>query len=367
MSELDHPILETAAELAATDIFDESILDALPLGVVVLDRFGTVVKYNRFEEQLARRQRRDVIGRSFFEDVARCTNVPQVAGIFRQHIGANALDHDLEWSFDLPFHPRPRDVRLLLRSFLLGDAPFGILLIEDITLRKELEREREQVLKVFVHDLNNPLQGVLGYANLIRLGGLGTLENPKLLEAVRSIESSAERMRGMVQATLGRLRGENKKTLVNLHALALSSLANLLPDARKKGVDLSYQGRHLEQAEFPNEAMAVAGVTDLLARLVDNLLSNALKYARSAIKVDLRRREGVIELTVADDGRGIAPELHTKIFTEGFQAPDSLPGHGLGLFGVARTVREHQGAISVESEPGHGARFKVRLPAADWP
>ncbi|HVY60126.1 MAG TPA: ATP-binding protein, partial [Planctomycetota bacterium] len=103
--------------------------------------------------------------------------------------------------------------------------------------------------------------------------------------------------------------------------------------------------------------------TEKLASVVDNLVSNALKYARSEVRIALdRAADGGVRLEVGDDGRGVPRELHERIFEEGFQVPGSLPGNGIGLFSVRRAVLEHGGAVSVESEPGKGARFVVRLP-----
>ena len=350
-------------ELSAPDIFDETVIDELPLGVVVLDRDGYVVKYNAFEERLARRSRHDVIGRSFFHDVAVCTDTSEVRGRFEAHIGDNSLSDDIEYAFHLPFLPKPRDVRLLLRSFELGGSTYGIFLIEDITDEKELEREKEKLLSVLMHDLANPLQGILGYASLMENGVLGEVSSDEQLKALHSITESSAKMRDLIDGTLSDLRGSGRKPKpVNLHALALSSIGNLLPRAREKGVEMSYLGDVFHRTEFPQRAVKVYGLVDQLASLVQNLLSNAVKYAESKVEVDLQELNGAAYLEVRDDGRGISKADQAKIFDEGFQSEGSLPGHGLGLFSVRRVVDEHGGTLDVESEPGEGALFRVVLP-----
>lgn len=350
-------------ELAASDIFNEKVLDELPLGVVVLDREGYVVKYNSFEERLARRSRHDVIGRSFFQDVAVCTDTDQVRGRFEAHIADNSLAEDIEYSFALPFLPKPRDVRLLLRSFDLEDNVYGILLIEDITEEKELEREKEALLSVLMHDLNNPLQGILGYASLLHNGVLGEVASEQQLDALRAITESSTKMKQLIEGTLSDLRGDaRRRQAVNLHALVLSSIGNLLPEARDKGVDLQYLGQVHQRTEFPRRAVRVRGLVDHLASLVQNLLSNAVKYAESTVEVKLESRDGAAYLEVQDDGRGIPKADQGRIFDKGFQSAGSLPGHGLGLFSIRRVLDEHGGTIEVESEPGEGALFRVVIP-----
>ncbi|MEM9554327.1 MAG: ATP-binding protein [Acidobacteriota bacterium] len=352
----------TGFELAAPDIFNEAVLDRLPLGVVVLDRHGFVVKYNRFEERLARRSRHDVIGRSFFDDVAVCTNVPQIAGRFFDHITDNSLDEDIEFAFALPFLPRPRDVRLLLRSFELHGAPYGILLVEDITEKKDLERQRENLLSILMHDLNNPLQGIVGYASLLTTGSMGELTT-RQRDAIHAIEESSSQLSQLIRGTLKEIRGEHRKLdTVNLHALLLSSIGNLLPHAARRRIEIVYDGFSFERTEFPRRAIVVRGIVDQLASLVQNLLSNAVKYADARIDVSLVERDGAAILEIRDDGAGIAASEHEKIFQRGYQAPDSRPGDGLGLYSVRRVVEGHGGEITVESSPRDGALFRAVLP-----
>lgn len=350
-------------ELAAGDIFNESVLDALPLGIIVLDRHGYVVKYNYFEEELARRDRRDVIGRHFFEDVAVCTNVPEVAGQFREHVDSNTLATELDFAFELPFQPQPRDVRLRLRSFALHERIFAVIVVEDISLPKELERQRQRLIDVMVHDLRNPLQGILGYASLLKAAG-GGMEQEKISQAAETIEQSALRMDELLRGTLAEMRGERRVWQpVNLHALVLSTLGNLLPAARGRDVAFEYGGEVFFNPQFPDRAVKVRGAVDQLASLVQNLVSNAVKYTDSRVRVDLVESGGQVRLEVEDDGRGIAAEDQERIFDQGYQAAGSLPGAGIGLFSVKRAAENHGGQVSVRSSPGAGSLFAVTLPS----
>ncbi|MEO1083054.1 MAG: ATP-binding protein [Acidobacteriota bacterium] len=349
-------------EIAAADIFNEAVLDALPVGIIVLDRHGYVVKYNRFEEQLARRDRSTVIGRHFFEDVASCTNVPQVAGQFREHISSNTLSVELNYAFALPFLPQPRDVYLRMRSFEINSRLFAIIVVEDVSLPRELERQRQRLLDVMVHDLRNPLQGILGYAYLLKRADFDAAQAAK---AVATIEQSARRMDALLNGALAEMRGERRAWQpVNMHALALSTLSNLLPAARGRGVALRYRDEAFSDPRFPKRAMKVSGVVDQLASIVQNLISNAIKYAETCVSVDLLERDGQVVLDVHDDGRGIPEDEQVKIFEQGYQAPDSLPGAGIGLYSVRRAAESHGGDVSVRSNGDDGTLFRVTLPAA---
>jgi len=112
----------------------------------------------------------------------------------------------------------------------------------------------------------------------------------------------------------------------------------------------------------------VLGRRDALARVVRNLIDNAARHAESGVKVSLNNEDGTVELVVADDGPGIAPEDRGRVF-ERFTRLDEgrardAGGMGLGLAVVRSTIERHRGTVQIEDQEPHGARFVVRLPAA---
>jgi signal transduction histidine kinase len=300
-----------------------------------------------------------VIGRHFFRDVAVCTDVPSIAGEFARKIDSNALAAEVEHSFALPFLPEPRLVRLLLQSFAVRDAPYAVVLIEDITVRKKLERQREQLLSVLVHDLRNPLMAIVAYADMLR----GHPHEKEVASMIRAIEDSAERMSERLEGTLAEYRGEVRaKQPVNVHALALSAINNALPEAKRRGLTVFYRGE-VHRAEFPAEAVPILGHVDQLDSIAQNLLDNAVKYAAGRVEVDLKAEDGRVVFEVRDDGPGIPAEHRRRVFEEGFQVPGSLPGTGLGLYSAAQAAANHGGEVTVAERPGGGAVLRVSLPA----
>lgn len=105
-----------------------------------------------------------------------------------------------------------------------------------------------------------------------------------------------------------------------------------------------------------------------LTSVVYNLLDNALKYspANPAITISLSENKEEIELRIKDNGIGIAPEYKKKVFEKFFRVPTgdvhNIKGYGLGLSYVDSVVKSHNGTITVESEPGKGSEFIIRLP-----
>jgi len=112
----------------------------------------------------------------------------------------------------------------------------------------------------------------------------------------------------------------------------------------------------------------VLGRRDALARVVRNLIDNASRHAESRVSVSLGDEDGTVELVIADDGPGIAPEDRERVF-ERFTRLDEgrardAGGMGLGLAVVRSTVERHRGTVQIDENPPHGARFVIRLPAA---
>jgi hypothetical protein len=115
----------------------------------------------------------------------------------------------------------------------------------------------------------------------------------------------------------------------------------------------------------------VAGDRERLAQVLDNLLSNALRYTDPGgrVVVSLQVCDGEAAIDVADSGIGIAPEHLARVFDRFWRAPGArarvADGSGVGLALVSELVRAHGGAVEVSSRPGHGASFRVRLPLAE--
>ena len=112
------------------------------------------------------------------------------------------------------------------------------------------------------------------------------------------------------------------------------------------------------------------GDPTLIGQILNNLVDNALTYCcvegTPQVRITSKRTGGYVMIQVADNGIGIEPEYHEKIFQvfQRLHSRDEYPGTGLGLAIVAKAVRVMEGAVSVESAPGRGSTFTVRLPAA---
>jgi two-component system OmpR family sensor kinase len=229
-----------------------------------------------------------------------------------------------------------------------------------LTARHATETRVRQFVADASHELRTPLAAIRGYAELTRRS---QAEVPaEIAHAMSRVESEADRMTVLVQDLLLLARLDAGRPLdaasVDLTRLVLDAVS----DAR-----IAAQG-HQWQLELPAEPVMVVGDVDRLHQVLANLLSNARTHTPPGTTVTtgvaVSAGRGV-ELTVTDDGPGIAGGLLPDVF-ERFARGDSSRSRaagstGLGLSIVAAVVEAHGGTVGVVSEPGK-TRFTVRLP-----
>lgn len=244
------------------------------------------------------------------------------------------------------------------------------LLEAERVARSEAERAsrlKDEFLATLSHELRTPLSAVLGWVHILQRR---TPDPPLLSRALSTIERNAKAQARLIEDLLDTSRILAGKLALALAPVPLTTLASaavdaLRPSAETKGVALT-----LELAE--PHATTVNGDSARLQQIVTNLLGNAIKFSskHGAVRVTVTREEDDVVLSVADDGRGLAPE-HVPTVFERFRQGDASTtrthgGLGLGLSIVKQLVDMHGGAVHAHSEGlGRGATFTVRLPALD--
>lgn len=237
---------------------------------------------------------------------------------------------------------------------------------EALTRLEEESRARENLLEMVVHDLRNPLGVIIGALELLD-EELASAMPPGLAEILGSAELSAHQMLTLVDNFLGIQRLEKGKLPVVQADLDLLDLLGTVlrvmkPQMEKKGLALV--------EDLPAELPLVWADSDILTRVVMNLLDNAIKFTPrgGTITISARAQEDRVQVTVTDTGLGIAPTDHQRIF-ERFErvrrpgVPHEV-GTGLGLAFCELALEAHGGKIWVESQEGAGSRFLFTLPTS---
>lgn len=234
--------------------------------------------------------------------------------------------------------------------------------LHDITYLKELDRMKGDFVNTVAHDLRSPLTAILGYVELIERAGS---VSPQQMEFINRVKSSVYTTTNLIDDLLKLGRVEvgtlDEVKPVDMKLLVVNALANHQPHVKEKGQTL--------RLRKSNDLPPVMGSRVQLNQLVDNLISNAVKYTPpdGQIRVTLSQEENQLILHVADDGPGIPLEEQGQIFKKFYRAsnaPAGVAGTGLGLAIVKTIVDNHRGRIWVDSKLGEGAAFTVVLPLA---
>jgi adenylate cyclase len=237
-------------------------------------------------------------------------------------------------------------------------------LAQALEQRRELDRLKDEFIRNVSHELRTPLAMILGYMDLLASGELGELGAGQQ-EPMNIVLERARFLRELVEDVTAVLVNESRQRPhepVSMADLTTSSLTDFQVLARQS--DLTLQG--YVAPEIP----LVLGDAFHLRMVVDNLISNALKFtpAGGTVSVNLRKCDARVVLQVADTGIGIAPEHQVRVFDRFFQVDGSLQrtyeGSGLGLALVREIVQAHSGEVTVESQLGQGSTFTVWLPVA---
>lgn len=220
---------------------------------------------------------------------------------------------------------------------------------------------KDEFLSNLSHELRNPLNAILGWAQQLRTY---TFEESTVIRALETIERNARVQAHLIEDILDTSRIVSGRLSLNTYRLDL----NLVVQAAISTVQLAADAKNIEIMAQLNAEMVV-GDAERLQQVFWNLISNAIKFTppNGRIEITLERVQGQAQIRVADTGQGIAADLLPHIF-ERFRQGDSSttkakPGLGLGLAIAKHLVELHGGTIQATSPgEGQGATFIVRLP-----
>jgi signal transduction histidine kinase len=240
----------------------------------------------------------------------------------------------------------------------------------DITERKrsedklrELNQLKDRYLGMAAHDLRNPLSTIRGMSYTLKRDDLPDDVKTSFLS---DIYNESSEMLILVNDLLDVSVIESGKMELRLADVNMASLL----EERLKQLAIGAEKRQIEIKTDIQEVPDCLLDASKLRQVLDNLLTNALKFSPSAttVNVSCRCTQKVLEVTVTDQGEGIGPEKIDSLFKP-FNRAGAVPkhgekAHGLGLFIVKSIIDAHHGEISVQSQPGSGTSVVVRIPTS---
>ena len=342
-------------EVSRLQRYSEGIIESSPAGIAVLDGDERVVSANLAFAALTGTDPRALSGRPIREALP-------VSPLPEPGMGP------VQVSFcDLV--GRERHFQVSTSAFSGSEGPGRILVVHDVTERVAMEaalKEQDRLASLGVmaagvaHEVNTPLTGISSYAQMLLAD---TPEDDPRYALLKKVERQTFRAARIVNNLLDfarSRRGEMER--VELAPLVTDCIELL----RERLVTLGIRVAWEPDVDGP-EVMGEAGE---LQQVVTNLLINAydaMADGGGTLTLDLACDGGRVFLTVADTGCGIPPELIGHVFEPFVTTKIGRGGTGLGLAISHDIVRHHGGELTVESEPGHGARFTLALPEAAAP
>lgn len=369
--------------------FDETVMLSMGEGLFTIDHEGRVTFMNPAAQQLFGWTLTEMLGRKM-HDVTHHSHpdgspfpIEECAGFAVMREGKMLTEHEDVFIrkdgsfFDVVYSSSP----------LRGDGKItGVVVVfRDVSDRKQAEEERARLLQAerearadaeranqlkdeflatLSHELRNPLNVVIGYAEILRRSDD---QKPEfVIKAAETIRRNALAQAQLVSDLLDLSRLQMGKLSLNKKPSSLSTIIKdaietVRNEANTKPVSLSI--------ELDPEVMVVEGDPVRLGQIAWNLLNNAIKFTPAGGQVDVRliKDGGQAVIIVEDDGQGIVPEFLPHVFEIFRQADASIVrkqgGMGIGLALVKQLAELHGGSVKAESEGvGQGARFTVRLP-----
>lgn len=320
-----------------------------PNGLLLVDDEGRIRRHNPALERLLPLQG-DPIGQ-YPVDVVK---VPELQEVLEETRRTGAVA-------ERPLHLDGRD--LLLRALPLGAESEGTMaMVLDVTTLRRAERARRDFVANVSHELRTPVTAILGYAEALE-------DDPDLPSGARAmievIHRNAHRLQLLVHDVLELSRIEARAADLPLAPQAVLPLVEEVVE-RLRGQAGAREVR--VRVVLDDELRALVNV-EAFEHALTNLVDNAIKYNRvgGTVTIEGRSAEDAVEVDVTDDGPGIDPVHHPRIFERFYRGDPArsraVPGTGLGLAIVKHLCLAMRGEVRFRTAPGAGSTFTLRLPA----
>ncbi|HEV8441387.1 MAG TPA: GAF domain-containing protein [Methylomirabilota bacterium] len=368
--QLEAMVAARTRELDEQKRFVEVVLETLPLGLFVLDRGLRVVSANREGVGLLPFHAGE---RPSFLDLIPPAKAGEIRAFLQTVMAAGAVRQLEE---EMPYGTEARIVRLTAAALKGpgGDPTHGLVLVEDITLQKRLERQMLLTERLttagrlaagVAHELNNPLATIAGCAEALK----ERAQDPRLGEAeafkdfpsyLSLIEEEAYRCKEITGSLLQFVREPgSRRAPTDVNALVEKALELL-----------SHQSRFAQSrlvADLDPTLPSMIANEGQLRQVFLGLSANALEAMDGHGTLTVRTGQphpGEVQIAFEDQGPGIAEDILPRVFDPFFTTKPPGQGTGLGLAIAQGIVADHAGRIEVSSHPGAGTTFRVILPLA---
>ncbi|KIS02935.1 sensor histidine kinase [Paucilactobacillus wasatchensis] len=331
----------------------ETLVQNLPVGVMVIDRFGQVQIANNVVQELLNHDI-DVAAHSYLEDITQPELLVMVNQAMQQHESQQKLI-----TLTTTQHTEKNIQAQVLYSEIRPQHFQVTMLLADVSDLVALTKMQTDFVANASHELKTPITAIAGFSETLLEQQVDTQTQQKFLTIIKDESDKLVKLIDDV-LSLSRLRNGQPSELhfesIQLNGLVQQQFKNLQSLAQLHQIKLINQ--------IPVELNVVSDVTRLNSILY-NLITNAIKYNREKgqVTVAANKNDHQWSLAISDTGIGIPAEQQSRIFERFYRGQTSItsPGTGLGLAIVAEQVRQLDGNIEVESKLGFGTTMMVKL------
>ena len=332
----------------------EAILAHIADGIVAVDREDRIVLWNAMAEQITGVPASEALGR-------------RVVEVLQRDLAGDAAETPGERQVSIL--RGGKEVWLSLTEAVMLD-PAGavagrIFAFRDVSSERVVEQMKSDFVSTVSHELRTPLTSIYGFAETLMRSDID-FSGEERATFLGYIVSESERLIGIVDDLLNIARLEAGTLGLSLAATDVGEVAR---ESLARVEDVSPNGHRFEVDVDPG-ALIVRADREKLAQIFLNLVDNAVKFSPEggAIRIAARRRADTAEISITDEGPGIARADQQRIFTKFFRSEgvtqSGVEGTGLGLFLARGLLAAMGGRIWVESQEGQGASFTFELPLA---
>jgi len=348
-----HAIVQQRNEL-------EVVLSSMVEGVLAVDMDERLIKINRAAAQMIGVEAAAATGRSIQEIVRNPALQQFVARALRSR---EPVEGDIVAS-------NGDERSLQAHGTILRDAQGtsigALIVLNDVTRLRQLENMRREFVANVSHELKTPITSIKGFVETLLHGAMANPEDAQRFLGI--IARHAERLNAIIEdlLSLSRIEQEGERREIALETGAVKDVLT----AAIQSCRISADAKNIRIELACDDAVRARLNATLLEQAVVNLLDNAIKYSEpgSAIQIEAARTDGDVAISVCDHGCGIRREHIPRLFERFYRVDKArsrkLGGTGLGLAIVKHVVQAHNGQVSVQSTPGQGSTFTIRLPSA---